>query len=326
MNHDYEPFPLRPEDPARPDLSEPVVVLSDLHLNWNDGWEGRLRAIRPLWQGARSVVFNGDTLAWYTAAKAACTHKVLATIHHLCWQDRVRPVFLGGNSDHDIPGARHLTLAGGRVLVMHGDAAFPSISPWRSCAKAMRHARRAALETMPAERAESLPGQLEASRQAMAHIRRTYGPRAEQGDSGHGPEDGEGNGHGRGLPRERPWWRDNPAGLLAILRAWWVTPRMVARFAAEYAPAAEYVIIGHTHRPGIWRRDGRTIVNTGSFTRRARAYRVRLARGVLSVCDTQMAHGVCALGRELGRFEIAATPATSGPGESMSAAGAAPEG
>ena len=57
----------------------------------------------------------------------------------------------------------------------------------------------------------------------------------------------------------RPW------AISQVLWYWLVIPGIAARFAREHVPDARFVIVGHTHRPGIWRRNGRTVINTGSY-------------------------------------------------------------
>lgn len=44
----------------------------------------------------------------------------------------------------------------------------------------------------------------------------------------------------------------------------------------EDAPEAKVIIIGHTHRAGIWELPGRVLVNTGSITGPGRALTARV--------------------------------------------------
>ena len=88
-------------------LREPVVVLSDLHLNRSDSWKERLDQFRGLWAGAATVVFNGDTLDWFTATDADKSQEILDYLRHLCGEDGARAVLLAGNSDNGIVPDRH---------------------------------------------------------------------------------------------------------------------------------------------------------------------------------------------------------------------------
>ena len=50
-----------------------------------------------------------------------------------------------------------------------------------------------------------------------------------------------------------------------ILGAWIRTPTLAARLCDLFRPNAKYVVIGHTHYPGVWRRGHITVINTGSY-------------------------------------------------------------
>ena len=247
-------------------LREPVVVLSDLHLNRSDSWKERLDELRPLWAGAATVVFNGDTLDWFTATDTPKSEEILDYLRRLCEEDGTRPMLLAGNSDNSIVPDRHVFLGGGGVLVTHGDVLFPGISPWRARSKDLLAIRRRVLREMTASRRATLEGQLASASRTMSTLRQ---------ETLEGIED-------LSELREAPWWRENPAGLVALLRTWWVTPKMAVRFLAEFAPQASVIVIGHTHRSGVWERDGRTVINTGSFARAAKPLTVWVSGDTLT--------------------------------------------
>jgi UDP-2,3-diacylglucosamine pyrophosphatase LpxH len=51
-----------------------------------------------------------------------------------------------------------------------------------------------------------------------------------------------------------------------ILRAWQAMPRLAQTLLKTHRPQARFLIMGHTHRPGIWRLPGGlTLINTGSY-------------------------------------------------------------
>lgn len=57
-----------------------------------------------------------------------------------------------------------------------------------------------------------------------------------------------------------------PHRAFAIMKAWRETPGRAAAFAGKHRPKAKFIVIGHTHRPGVWRTpSGVVVVNTGSF-------------------------------------------------------------
>ena len=269
-------------------LREPVVVLSDLHLNRSDSWKERLDQLRRLWAGAATVVFNGDTLDWFTAADTGKGEEILAYLRRLCGEDGTRPILLAGNSDNGIAPDRHVFLGGGGVLVTHGDVLFPGISPWRARSQDLLAIRRRVLREMTASRRATLEGQLASASRTMSTLRQ---------ETLEGIED-------LSELREAPWWRENPAGLVALLRTWWVTPKMAVRFLAEFAPQARAIVIGHTHRSGVWERDGRTVINTGSFARAAKPLTVWVSGDTLTARTVTKERDGLRPGRAVASFSV----------------------
>jgi len=43
---------------------EPIVIVSDLHLNRHQDWKDRFRGLSGVWKDAGTVVFNGDLVDW----------------------------------------------------------------------------------------------------------------------------------------------------------------------------------------------------------------------------------------------------------------------
>ncbi len=250
------------------EVPQPVVVVSDLHLTHRGRWRDRLERLRALWAGAASVVFNGDTITWATAADARTSRQMLAHLADLCRADGAGAIFLAGNSDFDLARRRHLDLAGGKVLVTHGDVIFDEVCPWRAAAPRLRAARRNFLAALPAQRRQTLEAQLDAARQAVAEVDcpRRIGPL----------------GHFELTAR---LWRllANPAQPWAVLRTWRTAPALAARLLRRYRPQARAIIFGHTHRAGLWRIDGRVIINTGAPGRFGRALVARVHDGQIVV-------------------------------------------
>ena len=247
------------------DLAGPITILSDLHLDWFTNWRHSIDRLGPLWSGCRTVVFNGDTLNWCTAVDEARRQEVLGRLRKSCDRHQARAVFLAGNSDSALTHRKHLAMMGQRVLVTHGDAVFPDLSPWRRIAGMIGKQRQYMLQDMDPSQRDSLEGQLISAHAVMRKLQ--LSAKANTGGRLSTP------------PRERPWWRENPAGLKAILRAWRQGPKLAARFCRRFAPKAQVIVMGHTHRSGVWRIEGKTVVNTGSFGRFGRPAVVSLDRG-----------------------------------------------
>jgi predicted phosphodiesterase len=267
---------------------EPVAVVSDLHLSWFGRWAARLERLRPLWSGVRTIVFNGDTVNWPASADEPRSRQMLAHLRRLCEEDEVRTIFLAGNCDYDIVDRGHLTLAGGRILVTHGEVIFPSICPWRRQAAGMRRERDLALQKMPPQRRASLEGQLASVRQALTVL---------QGGI-QGPVSPV-----RGLLQVLAV-TSQPGRLWRMLRAWRQTPVLAARFLKLYWPQAGVIIIGHTHRPGLWQLNDRIIVNTGSLEWPGRALVARVEAERVRVQKIARRGGEYRPGRTVADFSV----------------------
>src|SRR5205807_152381 len=98
-----------------------------------------------------------------------------------------------------------------------------------------------------------------------------------------------------GWPPWRAW---------GIFRYWMLTPRLADEVATRFRPEARFVIIGHTHRAGVWTRAGRVIINTGSFLPLSRKYAVRIDAGRLEVRKIIWARGQWQLGRAIASHAV----------------------
>jgi len=98
-----------------------------------------------------------------------------------------------------------------------------------------------------------------------------------------------------------PPWR-----VLQILKCWRQAPGRAAKLAEAFRPRASIIIIGHTHRAGIWRIGPRIVINTGSFMMFAKRYAVDVQNNVVSVKEIKPGKGRFTTGKEIARFD--ATP------------------
>jgi len=233
-------------------MSSAVRILSDLHLGHRISRIASVESLRPLIAGTRRVVFNGDT--WQELARPFRERSavMLDELRGLCAEEGVEPVFLPGNHDPGWPGEGWMELAGGRILVTHGDAFFPEGSPW--CREAMQ--QREAVGELWRRRGEAATGPAErivvAREMARLLAAREYpkGRRIWQ----------------RAFDAVRP-----PRRAFEILRVWATQADAAVDFAERYFPRAEIIIKGHFHRSGVWQRRGKLVVNLGAFMNPCRA-------------------------------------------------------
>ena len=112
-------------------MKEPVRILSDLHLGHKVSRLDRVESLRPLIAGAGTVIFNGDTWQELAEPWRERSEKMLDELKLLCADEGVEAVFLSGNHDPGWPGRGWVELAGGKIIVTHGDALLFASSPWK---------------------------------------------------------------------------------------------------------------------------------------------------------------------------------------------------
>lgn len=222
----------------------PVLVISDLHLG-RTGMTERAEEIAPLIDAASTLVINGDVAELHVQTWAEDAARELERLRERCRRSGTHLVVIAGNHDPEITRRRHLMLAGGMLLVTHGDAVHESLAPWSDAAGIIRARHREVIEGMPPSERQTLPALFEACREAAKAECETLGD--------------------LGPPTTPLGALAKPWKLLAISRFWWSHARKLDRFADLHAPTSRVILAGHSHRAAIERIGHRTIVNTGCF-------------------------------------------------------------
>jgi len=244
-------------------MNEPVRVLSDLHLGHKISRIGTISALRPLISGAGTVVFNGDTWQELANPFLARSTVLLDELKSLCAEEGVEPVFLSGNHDPGWPGHGWVELAEGKIVVMHGDALLFDGSPWKreilvNGERVLELWKQHPLADHDAE------SRLRVAREIARELCSVEYP------------------NGRHFI-QRAWDAIlPPKRAVKMLEAWFTQGSAGAKFCDAYFPNAEVLVIGHFHREGCWEKNGRRIINTGSFTSPGRAHWVEWNDGWLS--------------------------------------------
>ena len=226
-----------------------IRILSDLHLYDARTQVRALPQLEPLLAGVRTLVLNGDTCEMRRGATPAQVTEL-----KVFFQERVPDVvYVTGNHDPTISDTHEYLAVGGRVWVTHGDVCFDDFTPW---ARHVPEIRRLVAVKRAADPAMDF-GRLENRFRIAREVAR------EETD----------------LPDRttRSWWAHlvwawhtffPPTQPVAMLRCWRDLPSLAANLAQSQRPAAEVVVMGHVHFPGVWRRaGGPVVINTGSFFR-----------------------------------------------------------
>lgn len=227
-------------------MREPVLVLSDLHLGHPASRIEEVEVLRPLLEGAGTVIFNGDT--WQELAKSFRTksEKLLDELKELCRELEVEPVFLSGNHDPGWPGTGWVELAEGRVVVTHGDAVLWAGSPW-SREAFQREDQLMALWEEHRQAPDDAGERLRWARKVAITLKAARHPK------------------GRSLWRRAMDAINPPRRAIEILRVWWRHGWLSGRFADAYFPQSDVLVTGHFHCSGIWDLGRRLVINTGAY-------------------------------------------------------------
>lgn len=262
-------------------MKEPVRVLSDLHLGHKLSRIEEVSALRPLIAGAGTVIFNGDT--WQELAGPFHERSVgmLAELKSLCAEEGVEAVFLSGNHDPGWPGSGWIGLAGGRIIITHGDALFHAGSPWkREILTAQRRVEE--LWSLYPAASWNVDERIRVARQIARELCSVEYPL------------------GRHILK-RSWDAVTPPKrALVMLEAWFTQAASGAGFCERYFPDAEALVIGHFHHQGCWVKYGRLVINTGSFLDPGRAHYVEWNDGLLIRGEIDESPDGCRLGQKLG--------------------------
>lgn len=224
--------------------SRPTLFISDVHLG-RTGMVATADELDELVERVSTLVINGDVAELHVAEWTDAAARELDRLRARCGRSDTRLVVLAGNHDPELTPRRHLVLAEGRLLVTHGDAVHESLAPWSDAAGIIRARHREVLAAIPEDRRDSLEAAFEAAREAakaeceaLGDLGRPTTPLA---------------------ALRKPW-------KIASIGGFWLShARRMHRFADAHAPSASVVLVGHTHRAGIERIGGRTIINTGCF-------------------------------------------------------------
>jgi predicted phosphodiesterase len=265
-------------------------IFSDVHYGDRASGVLTIRQLRRLTEGVESIILNGDTLDIRAGPHPERTMEQRAEVLEFFSGAGTAVTYVTGNHDPDISTCHACELAGGEVLVTHGDVVFDDIVPWGRDAGVIRRRLR---EAWPAHAGATLEEQLAAWRLVSAEI-----PQRHQSER-HPLK------YALRFAADTIW---PPWKALLILNAWRVQPPRIAALARRHRPSARFAIVGHTHYPGIWMVDGVTVINTGSFCGPLGGLTVDIEPSRLIVRRIERVRGDYRAGETLREFALAGRP------------------
>jgi predicted phosphodiesterase len=269
--------------------TEPILVLSDLHLGHRASRIKHPEQLAPILDGPGSVIFNGDTSEMRNSEDRQIGRKLAADLARICHQTGRKAFFVNGNHDPTVSSTNHLDLANGAVLVTHGDILFLDVAPWSRDARHYRKKHRQILDGLGPDGYTDFEKRLLASKRTSIELQMLEPPLT------------RGRSRGFRLLIRNCWppWRP-----LMIIKAWYEVPGRAADLARAFRPEARFVLVGHTHCPGIWRVAPRVIINTGSFVPYFGACAAIIESGRLEVRQISVFQQQFVLGKSLRKFAI----------------------
>lgn len=224
----------------------PVRVFSDIHLGHRASRISNAEALRPLIKGAGTVIFNGDTWEELAEPWRDRSGKMLEDLQRIIAEENCDAVFLRGNHDPGWQGPAYVSLAGGRIIITHGDALLRSSSPWKREILASGNVVEEIWSRYP-EGNTDLESRLEIARKIATELSSIHYTK-------------ECSLLSRIIDAAFP-----PKRALSMLFAWLRQGEIGAEFCEAYFPNTEFLVIGHFHFAGVRHVRGKTVINTGSF-------------------------------------------------------------
>lgn len=266
-------------------------IISDVHFGDRASRVRTLAALRPLLDGVNTLVLNGDTLDTRPGPSPGRNLELSQEVRAFFPTAVSKTHFLTGNHDGDFSTEHLLELRGGAVFLTHGDALFEDIVPWSKDAPLARRLVAAELAALPTGEPASLALRLGAFRRAVMQI-----PQRHQAEK-HGLK------YLTGFLSDTIW---PPTRVLKVLRAWDEFPARAESLVWRYQPHAQFIVTGHIHRPGIWRRpNGLVVINTGSFCPPLGAYAIDLTADQLIIRRVEQRGGEFHAGAAITDFTLA---------------------
>lgn len=258
------------------DVKYPIHILSDLHLGHPASDLKEVSQLRPLLEGAGTLIFNGDTWQQLALDLREESGRLFQELKALCEELEAEAIFLPGNHDPSISETLYLNLEGGKVAVLHGDVIFPEVSPWSKYYLAEEEKIQAYLKK------ELTPEATLEERYKIAHEVVHLMKPARRPISGQSK------------------WAYYASMLYPPRRLWTLgnvkrlAKKQSREFCKQYFPDAQFIIYGHFHLPLIDDAGAQKIINTGAYMEGCQSLLVKLKPEEILLYDVKKEqNGLC---------------------------------
>jgi UDP-2,3-diacylglucosamine pyrophosphatase LpxH len=260
-------------------------LFSDLHLGHPASTIRDVTELFPLFENCRRVILNGDTVETCSGALAEISLERAGDLFSRMGEKGIKTVVLPGNHDPDREGPTLLELEDGELVVTHGDICFRYGSPWSPWLRKVK----GKLDAAEAEAGGFSMARTVEARAALAKAyARAFHPRPRRFTGFLGKLE---------TISHAAWPPSTP---LAILDIWKNGPERVAKWMEEFTPRAKVLVMGHTHRAGMWQHRDRWVINTGAFHPFTRPHFVEWEPGRLRLVEIERRRGAFQPGRTVG--------------------------
>lgn len=273
-------------------MSGKIRIVSDLHVGHKASVIDSLQALRPLAEGVDWLIFNGDTLELkygdldvdhYDADR----EKERFDKEVAKWSCKV--TVITGNHDPQISDLHSLSVLDNKVFITHGDGLFPEIAPWSSN---IENLRKHAAIIDPAT-----TGITEQDLHDYLELHKTVTIRAHEDDKKYNP-----TLWGKMKIFLHQAWP--PTTPFRILKSWSEVPARAISLTERFGLSPKFIVVGHTHNPGTWKRGGQTVINLGSYFPWPGARCIDIEKNTLKIRKIRKKQNDIKIGRTIASFEL----------------------
>ena len=237
----------------------------------------------PVLDGVDHLILAGDV--WQQQKVGVGFGDARSLFQELLWLAKKRGVLvetLRGNHDPD-SGKGVAWLADGAVLVTHGDAIYDDATPWSREIGRYREEINVLIQKY-APQSHSAEACSERAREIALTLKAISLPK---------------------LPSPFDFlvtalWPLNRS--FEMLRVWQGMGEQGLRFLNHSGKGACVLICGHFHRPGIWQKEGKVMINTGAFMQGSKPWAVDVNDGKLTARELVLCGDKFGLGGVKGRW------------------------